>query len=99
VVRVEGLLLPGVAAAPIAWASIRDVAQGGLLARNQIEIALDGTLVTQLTLGQRFLGDSVVKRRGLVPGIAILANNLDQRAPAILAAIRRHWSPPAAPAG
>jgi hypothetical protein len=98
-VRAEGLLLPGAATQPIAWASIRDVAQGGLLARNQIEIALDGALVTQLTLGQRFLGDSVIKRRGLVPGITILASNLDQRAPAILAAIRRRWSAPDSPPG
>lgn len=93
VVRAEGLLLPSAAAEPIAWTRLRDVAPGGLLARNQVDIGLDGSLVTQLTLGQRFLGDNVIKRRGVAPGITILAGNLDHGAPAILTAIRRHWPP------
>jgi hypothetical protein len=87
----HGLLLPTARTQPIAWASIHDVALSGRLGRGQIDITLDNALITQLTLGQRFLGDSVVKRRGLVPGITILASNLDQRAQAIVAAIRRHW--------
>jgi hypothetical protein len=96
VVRADGLLLPTASAAPIAWARIRDVARGGLLARNQIEIALDAATAGALTLGQRALGDSVIKRRGVDPGLAIRAGNLDQPAAAIIAAILRHWPPPAA---
>jgi hypothetical protein len=70
------------------------------MARNRIEIVLDAGLATHLTLGPRFLGDSIVKRRGGAPGIVILARNLDQGAPAIVAAIRRHWPPqPAAEPG
>ena len=89
----DGLHLPTASAEPIAWSRIQDVTLGGAIAHNQIEIALDNALVARLTLGQRFLGDSVVKRRGLAPGITILASNLDQRAPAIVTAIRRRWPP------
>jgi hypothetical protein len=98
VVRADGLLLPTASPAPIAWAQIRDVSVGGFLARNQIEIALDGAFAGALTLGQRALGDSVVKRRGVTPGFAIRASNLDQRAAAIVAAILRHWPPARTPA-
>ena len=53
--------------------------------------------MARLTLGQRFLGDSVVKRRGVTAGITIVAGNLDHGAPEIFAAIRRHWPPPHRP--
>jgi len=92
-VRADGLLLPTAAVEPIAWSRIQSVALGGVITHNQIDIALDSALLAQLTLGQRFLGDSVVKRRGVTPGISIVTGNLDHRAPAILAAIRRHWPP------
>jgi hypothetical protein len=95
VVREDGLLLPTASAAPIAWAQIRDVARGDFMFRNQIEIALDGAAAGALTLGQRALGDSVVKRRGVGTGLAIRAGNLDQPAAAIVAAILRHWPPSA----
>lgn len=92
-VRADGLLLPTAAAEPIAWSRIQGVALGGLLGRNQIDVAIDSPLLAQLTLGQRFLGDSVVKRRGVMPGISIVTGNLDHRAAVIMAAIRRHWPP------
>jgi hypothetical protein len=98
-VLADGLALPTATSEPIAWSRIQGVTLGGLITRNQIDITLDNALITQLTLGQRFLGDSVVKRRGLVPGITILASNLDQRAPAIVAAIRRRWPAAESPSG
>jgi len=92
-VRADGLLLPTAAPEPIPWPRIQGIGLGGFITHNQVDIAVDHALLAQLSLGQRFLGDSVIKRRGIAPGISIIAGNLDQGAPAILAAMRRHWPP------
>lgn len=87
IVGPAGLTLPTAHDAPIPWADIGDAALGGWPLRSQVDLALPAETVMTLTLGQRYLGDAVIKRRGLAPGITIVARGLDRDAASILAAI------------
>gem|GEM_PF-1677010 len=96
VVERQGLSLPGVAEATIPWDKIGEVrvATGfRALGGGRIDIALDPEIFVGLKLGQRWMGDPIVKRGGLSPVISILAASLDANARTILDAVRQFWPP------
>jgi len=95
----EGLRLPGVAEAPIAWDRIAGAraAEGfALRSGRRIDVEVDAETFVRLRLGQTFLGDAVTKLRGVPYGLSIHTRGLDHDAAAIFAAMRRHWPPAAA---
>jgi hypothetical protein len=96
VVERAGLGLPGVAAAPIPWTRIAEIrVAAGFLAwgGGRIDLGLDGDTFAGLELGQRWMGDPVVKRAGSAPVASVLAASLDTDARKILDAMRQYWPP------
>lgn len=96
IVERAGLSLPGVTDAPIAWSSIGEIALArGLLglAGGHVHVAVDAATFQRLKLGIRWLGDPVVKGKGMAPALMILGAPLDTGAKTIFAAMRRHWPP------
>jgi hypothetical protein len=96
IVERAGLSLPGVAKATIPWTGISEVrvATGiRALGGGRIDMALDPEIFVDLKLGQRWMGDPIVKRGGLSPVISILSASLDANARTILDAVRQFWPP------
>ncbi|MGQ0662942.1 MAG: hypothetical protein ACT4P2_05035 [Pseudomonadota bacterium] len=93
VVDAQGLYLAGVSLVPIPWSRIRHASaiRGPLGGR--LDVAVDPGSFTDLKLGQSFLGDPVVKRRGLANGFSISTQGYDRGAAEILAAMQRYWPP------
>lgn len=83
-----GLALPTARAEPIAWSEIGAAAVAGWPLTSQVDLAVPAEVVASMALGQRYLGDPIIKRRGLAPGITIVARGLDHDAASILAVIR-----------
>ncbi len=94
VVGSAGLSLPTARDEPIAWSDVGDVAVSGWPLRGQVDLSIAAEVVATMTLGQRFLGDPVIKRRGLAPGVTIVTRGLDRDADAILAAIHAFTARP-----
>jgi len=93
----DGLSLPQNADAPIPWSAITRVgaARGfAMIGGGRLDLELSPEVFFQLRLGKRMMGDPVVKMAGLPYGVSILAQGLDHRATAMLAAIETHWPPP-----
>lgn len=96
VIGPAGLGLPAAAPNPIAWSRIRQIhikrrflpTLGG-----QIDIEVDPETFQTLRLGQRIMGDFVVKRRGFGIAFSVLTQGLDQSTAQIEAALKRHWPP------
>jgi hypothetical protein len=96
----DGLELPGVAPAPIPWDKIEEVALGtGIraLGGGRLDVFLDAGSFVTLKLGNRWMGDPIVKRPGIRPGFTILGAGLDAKTRAIFDAMRRHWPPEETP--
>lgn len=92
----DGLDLPGVSNGPIPWSQIEQLALGtGLraLGGGRLDIFVSAALFVDLKLGNRWMGDLIVKRAGLRPGFTILGASLDTSTKDIVDAIRRHWPP------
>jgi hypothetical protein len=96
VIERAGLAMPGVAPHPIPWGHIGEIriATGfRALGGGRIDIGLDVEAFASLTLGQRWMGDPIVKRAGLSPVVSVLAASLDTDARKILDAMRHYWPP------
>jgi hypothetical protein len=91
VVLREGLLVPSASPRPIPWNAIGRVGVGRWIFAHQIELQIATEALAQLKLGQRYLGDFVVKGRGFIPSVMILTRGLDHSGPAILTAIKSAW--------
>ncbi len=92
----DGLELPGVAPATIPWDKIEEFAVGtGLraLGGGRLDVFVDAPTFATLKLGNRWMGDPIVKRMGMRPGFTILGAALDAKARLIFEAITRHWPP------
>jgi hypothetical protein len=92
----DGLDLPGVSDGPIPWGRIEELALGtGLraLGGGRLDVFVSAEIFAQLKLGNRWMGDMIVKRAGLRPGFTILGAHLDTSTASIVEAIRRHWPP------
>lgn len=92
----DGLDLPGVSDGPIPWVKVEELALGtGLraLGGGRLDIFVSAEMFVALKLGNRWMGDLIVKRAGLRPGFTILGASLDCPTKDIVEAIRRHWPP------
>lgn len=96
VVGENGLEIPGVADAPLDWDKIEELALGTgvrALGGGRLDIYVDPETYSKLKLGNRWMGDSIVKRAGIRPGFTILGAGLDAKTRTIFDAMRRHWPP------
>lgn len=92
----DGLELPGIAETPIPWGKIEELALGtGLraLGGGRLDVFVTPDVFAELKLGNRWMGDMIVKRAGLRPGFTILGANLDTSTKTVVDAIKRHWPP------
>lgn len=96
VVERAGLSLPAVTDAPIPWGEIEQVALGkGIrtLGGGRLDVVVSPQVFARLKLGQRWLGDPIVKRGGISPAFTVLGSALDTDMKTLFTAIRRHWPP------
>lgn len=95
-VGAAGLRLPGASDQPLPWTEIRHVAPArsllGLPAR-RIDFTVDPDAFARLKLGQRFMGDIIVKRAGMPNSFSVITPQLEENAAAIFAAVKRYWPP------
>jgi len=95
-ISAAGLSLPGVTPAPIPWSRIWLVEPGrGLpgISGGRIHFQVDADTFVGLRLGQRFMGDVVVRNRRLPNSFSLITQGLEERTDAIYAAIKRYWPP------
>ncbi len=96
VVGKDGLEMPDVADAPIRWEKIEELALGtGIraLSGGRLDVFVDPETYSKLKLGNRWMGDPIVRRAGTQPGFTILGAGLDTKPRVVFEAIRRHWPP------
>jgi hypothetical protein len=94
VVERAGLLLPGVAAEPIAWSHVEEISvTTGLRAigGGRVDVVVDAETFAKLKLGTRWLGDPVARKPGPRAAFSLMCGALDTPARTIHAAMRRHW--------
>jgi hypothetical protein len=92
----EGLRLPTASSDALPWRCIRHVRRAhGLLGigGGRVDFTVDPVVFDRLKFGQRFMGDVVVKRRGLPHTLSVITPQLDENADAIYAAVQRYWAP------
>jgi hypothetical protein len=63
------------------------------LGGGRLDVFVSAEMFVALKLGNRWMGDLIVKRAGLRPGFTILGASLDCPTKDIVEAIRRHWPP------
>lgn len=96
VVGRDGLDMPGISQGPIPWTKVEELALAtGLraLGGGRLDIFVAAETFVALQLGNRWMGDIIVKRAGIRPGFVVLGASLDTRTKTIVEAIRRHWPP------
>jgi hypothetical protein len=96
VVTAEGLYFPQSADAPIPWTSVLRLGAArsfSLVGGGRLDIELEPEAFMRIRLGQRLMGDPLVKMPAVPYGISLNAQGLDHRASDMLAAINRHWPP------
>jgi len=94
VVGPDGLLLPQHAEAPIPWDAIQRVGASrsfALVGGGRLDLDLTPEAFAGVRVGQRLMGDHVVKMVGSPFGISLLAQGLDRPASDMLAAIGQYW--------
>jgi hypothetical protein len=91
-----GLRLPSASGEPIAWSrvSFAQAARGLLgLGGGRVDFMVDAQTFARLKLGQRFMGDVVIKKRGMPNAFSVITPQLDESASAIFAAVKCYWPP------
>lgn len=94
----DGLAMPASLDETIAW---RDIAQvqyrASAIAGARVDIDVVPAIHARMRLGQRAMGDAIVRRRGVPGGFSILTIGLDRDGAKLYAAIRRYWPVEEAP--
>lgn len=93
----EGMRLRSASAQAIPWSHIQHVRPGGALpgfGSRRVDVMVDAETFMRLKLGQRFLGDVIVKKRGAPNAFSVITPQLEENGDAIVAAVRRYWPPP-----
>lgn len=94
VIRPDGLYLPTALPDPIAWSHVWNVAPPtGAFRRMRLDIDIAPEIYTRMKLGQRFMGENIVRRKGVGGGMTIYTMGYEHNAAEIAAAIRRYWPP------
>ena len=92
----DGLRLPTASAQPIRWSRIWQARAGSGLPAfggGRVDFTVDAETFGRMKLGQRFMGDLVVKKRSQANTFSVTTPQLDESAAAIFAAVRRYWPP------
>ncbi len=96
VIDATGLRLATASPDPIPWSYIWRLEAGRrLFGGPRVEAEVAPEVVARLKLGQRFLGDNVVRLKARRNGLAIYTVGYDRTADQIFAAARRYWPPDA----
>ena len=91
-----GLRLPSASSEPIAWPRIWHAQAGrGLpgFGGGRVDFMVDAETFARLKLGQRFMGELIVKKRSVPNAFSVITPQLDESANAIFAAVKRYWPP------
>lgn len=97
VVGKDGLDMQGVSDGPVPWDKIEELALGTgvrALGGGRLDIYVDLETYSKLKLGNRWMGDLIVRRAGTRPGFTILGAGLDTKPRVVFEALRRHWPVP-----
>jgi hypothetical protein len=89
-----GLRLPSASPDILPWPHLRQVQSArGLpgLGGGRVDFTVDAETFARLKLGQRFMGDVVVKARGWPNTFSVITPQLEENANSIVAAVRRYW--------
>jgi hypothetical protein len=96
VISASGLGLPSAAADPIPWSRILHLRVRKSLIPTlggRIDLQVDPEIFLKLKFGQRFLGDAVLKGRGIPNTFAVRTQGMDRGTAEIETALKRHWPP------
>jgi hypothetical protein len=96
----SGLLLPSASSEPVAWPRIWHAQAGrGLpgLGGGRVDFMVDAETFGRLKLGQRFMGEIIVKKRSVPNAFSVITPQLDESAAAIFAAVKCYWPPERGP--
>lgn len=91
-----GFRVPAANPGTVPWSRLRQAQAGGGvlgLSARRVDFTVDAEIFAQLKLGQRFMGDVVVKARGWPNTFSVVTPQLDENADAIVAAVKRYWPP------
>jgi hypothetical protein len=91
-----GLRLPSASPDTLPWPLIRQVAPSRRLfglRSSRIDFTVDPDTFARLKLGQRFMGDIIVKRPGMMNTFSVITPQLEENANAIYDAVTRYWRP------
>jgi hypothetical protein len=91
-----GLDLPAASADPIPWSRITYLRIKQRLIPmlgGRLDIQVDPETFLRLKLGQRLMGDFILKQRGIPNTFMVLTKGLDRRTADIEAAVKRYWPP------
>jgi hypothetical protein len=92
-----GLRVAGVSEAIMPWSRVIKVrGVNGFLGRvgARVDVTVDPELFARLKFGYRFMGDPVVKKRGLPNTFSVITPQLEESSGRIVDAVKRYWSPP-----
>lgn len=94
VIGPDGLLLPNALPTPVPWSQVWNVAPpAGTFTRTRLDIDIAPEIYARMKLGQRFMGESIVRRKGLGGGLTIYTTGFEHNAVELEAAIRKFWPP------
>lgn len=92
-----GLRLAGASEGVVPWSRVTQVrgVNGVLgLAGGRVDFTVDMETFARLKFGYRFMGDVVVKKRGVPNTFSVVTPQLEENASRIVDAVKRYWSPP-----
>ena len=90
----QGFRLPSANPEILPWARLRHVRTGRrlpVLGGGRVDFTVDVETFARLKLGQRFMGDVVVKSRGWPNTFSVITPQLEENADSIVAAVHRFW--------
>lgn len=95
IVGPAGLYLPSAHLEPVPWSHVWNVAPpSGVFSRMRLDVDIAPEISARMKLGQRFMGENVVRRKGVGGGLTIYTMGYEHNAAEIAEAIRRYWPPP-----
>jgi hypothetical protein len=92
-----GLRVAGASEDTVPWSRIMRVrGVNGMfgLAGGRVDFTVDMETFARMKFGYRFLGDLVVKKRGIPNTFSVVTPQLEENANRIVDAVKRYWSPP-----
>jgi hypothetical protein len=91
-----GLRVAGVSDDVLPWRRVVQVrgVNGFLgLAGGRVDFTVDVETFSRLKFGYRFMGDPIVKKRGMPNTFSVITPQLEESPDRIVDAVKRYWSP------